>query len=243
MKNTIETVLAKLVEGENGCRVWTGSKVYGYGHTTLDGKSWRVHRLVYEHFKGLIPEGLVIDHLCRNRACANPDHLEAVTQKVNFNRAPNGMLARTHCPAGHPYEGDNLVIKPDGKRRCRTCHAKHAKERAHQKAQSEGRPVPIGHRSRTHCPSGHEYTPENTGRTSTGWRYCSTCNRERAIEGHHRRMEQQGRKVAVAPKDRTHCPHGHPYAGENLIRKKDGSRACRECKRLRRSKQHERLKK
>jgi CRISPR/Cas system-associated protein Cas10 (large subunit of type III CRISPR-Cas system) len=105
-----------------------------------------------------------------------------------------------------------------------------------RKAEAEGRIVQTAPRDRTHCPAGHEYTPGNTGRTSTGWRYCSTCNRERAIEGHHRRMEQQGRKVAVAPKDRTHCPHGHPYEGENLIRKKDGSRACRECKRLRRSK-------
>lgn len=79
----------------------------------------------HELHKGPIPEGLVIDHLCRNRGCVNPDHLEAVTQRENILRG-EGLAAanarKTHCPKGHPYSGENLYVVPSsGRRQCRIC--------------------------------------------------------------------------------------------------------------------------
>lgn len=103
------------------CWIWTGAK---YTHTS-HGKFWftgRVrpaHAASYELFVGPIPEGLEIDHLCRVPSCVNPKHLEAVTHQENMARGFYGMA--THCPEGHPYEGDNLYLDPRGERQCRAC--------------------------------------------------------------------------------------------------------------------------
>ena len=82
------------------------------------------HRVSYVHFKGLIPEELELDHLCRNPSCVNPEHLEPVTHRENILRSPTNPLAKnaavTHCPKGHPYEGYNLMIE-NGSRLCREC--------------------------------------------------------------------------------------------------------------------------
>ena len=108
------------------CWEWPGAKSHGYGQVQRTGtrRLGRVHRMVYEHFVGAIPEGLTLDHLCRNRACANPAHLEPVTVRENILRsmAPAAINARkTHCNAGHPLVEGNLVRQHTGKRLCRIC--------------------------------------------------------------------------------------------------------------------------
>lgn len=97
-------------DGPNGCWIWTACvDKLGYG-VQWDGelgKHQRAHRSVWRYFVGPIPEGLTIDHLCRNRACVNPDHLEPVTLKVNVLRGnnPAAINARkTHCFRGHTYD-------------------------------------------------------------------------------------------------------------------------------------------
>lgn len=113
------------VDPQTGCHVWTGSLTNGYGYVSVEGQSWRVHRLTYTLAKGPIPRGLVLDHLCRNKACCNPDHLEAVTNRENGLRGdgPAARYWRTHCARGHARTPENTYVKPDGERECRICKA------------------------------------------------------------------------------------------------------------------------
>jgi len=106
----------------NGCWVWIGclnSKGYGCFNFGGKGKSVLAHRWAYEQQIGAIPEGLTIDHLCRERRCVNGAHLEAVTGRVNTLRG--GNAAKTICVRGHPLSGDNLKIRNDGRRVCLAC--------------------------------------------------------------------------------------------------------------------------
>lgn len=108
------------------CWRWLGAiNDAGYGiFRTSDRRNVRAHRWCYEALVGPIPEGLTLDHLCRNPACINPDHLEPVTQKVNKGRSVAGRRnwrkLRTHCKRGHAFGGYNDYIYK-GQRHCRAC--------------------------------------------------------------------------------------------------------------------------
>lgn len=126
----------------SGCWVWGGSKSKGYGSFYIRGhKNLRVHRIAYTLLKGPIPVGLTIDHLCRNRACCNPDHLEPVTNRENVLRGV-GVTAvharQTHCVNGHPFTPENTRPHWRGGRRghgrsCAQCERDSQKKRAAQR--------------------------------------------------------------------------------------------------------------
>lgn len=124
--SAIDRFWAKVEGGSyEECWIWTACRENnGYGSfTPKTGQAVRAHRFAYEHMRGVIPDGLHLDHLCRNRACCNPWHLEPVTCAVNVRRGAIG--AKTHCPSGHPLSGDNLYSHIDSRgysrRFCRAC--------------------------------------------------------------------------------------------------------------------------
>jgi len=102
------------------CWLWTGAATgRGYGSWRApNGRDYGAHRLAYETLVGPIPDGLTVDHLCRNKACVNPAHMELVTVRENILRSK----ARTHCPQGHEYTPENNLRAKTGGFKCRTCH-------------------------------------------------------------------------------------------------------------------------
>lgn len=113
-------------EPNSGCWLWLGRiKSNGYGTIGIKkDDEWRTahaHRISYEIFVGRIPDGLDLDHKCRQRCCINPDHLEPVTRSENLKRSPfmgrDRQRQKTHCPRGHPYSGKNNR----GERICHVC--------------------------------------------------------------------------------------------------------------------------
>lgn len=100
------------------CWEWTGRRTRGYGQFGWNGRGWFTHRLAYEALVGPIPDGLVLDHLCRNPPCVNPNHLEPVTQGENVRRGYWGT--RTHCSNGHEYTPES-TYQTTGRRRCAPC--------------------------------------------------------------------------------------------------------------------------
>jgi len=114
---------------ENGCWDWVGPlSKDGYGRIWNGTHNIRAHRFVFEQHKWPIPDGLTLDHLCRNRACVNPDHLEPVSNKDNVLRGfgpPARNARKNSCIHGHPLDGTRLA---EGRwiRYCKTCRKTHA---------------------------------------------------------------------------------------------------------------------
>lgn len=126
---------SKVIIAENGCWLWTATKIKGYGWFALEQQAGEkrqsilAHLWSYNYCIGSIPDGLEPDHLCRNRACVNPWHLEPVTHQINVLRG-NGISAmhatKTVCSRGH----NNWYIRPDGTgRMCKTCNKLKRQER------------------------------------------------------------------------------------------------------------------
>lgn len=130
----VDRFAEKVALTDSGCIEWIAS-LNGSGYGTFNAgpeNSVVAHRWSYEYHYGPIPSGQVLDHLCRNRACVSPEHLECVTTRMNLLRGVGVGQAntkKTHCPAGHPYSGDNLYIPPSraNNRMCRTCRRAQAR--------------------------------------------------------------------------------------------------------------------
>lgn len=115
--------LAGRVDDAESCWLWTGYiDAGGYGYFHLQSRQRRAHRFAYELTNGSIPGGLVLDHLCRNRACVRPDHLEPVTHTENVRRGDrNQHLRKTVCDHGHSLLDPSNVLKLGNRRVCRSC--------------------------------------------------------------------------------------------------------------------------
>lgn len=201
-----------------GCWEWRRYRYSnGYGQATFGGERRLAHRLAYEAFVGPIPEGLTIDHLCRNPGCVNPEHLEAVPIRVNLLRGDTVTArnaAKTHCPRGHAYTDHR---NKHGARVCLKCREEKRRERGVRPYDPD------------HCKNGHPWTEENTVYVKTG-RSCKICKAE-----YMRRRRGPWKQRRNKP---THCPHGHEYTPENSGMTRAGYRYCRECDRQQHRRSH-----
>jgi len=125
ISHSIDSRFWPRVRKSEGCWQWLGSCTSeGYGSFWLDGRNRHAHRLSYELLVGAIPEHRQLDHLCRNRSCVNPAHLEVVTRRTNIVRgeSPAATRARqTHCIHGHRFDLFNTEFHQNGTRHCKAC--------------------------------------------------------------------------------------------------------------------------
>lgn len=140
---TVEERFWAKVDPDGDCWIWQGGVSDGrYGSfTPRKGKHVRAHRWAYEHLtQTVIPDGMVIDHICRRTLCVNPDHLDVVTQRENLMRAPSAVAAKhaakTHCKNGHEFTPENTYRRSKKHphwRLCKQC-VKDSKQRAEEAA-------------------------------------------------------------------------------------------------------------
>lgn len=125
-----ERIEQKIIpEPNSGCWLWTAGlrdNSEGYGAVRYAMKTWRSHKLVYTLLREKVPEGLTLDHNCRNRICCNPDHLTPRTWKDNILRG-EGVAAKnkvkTHCKRGHEFTIENTYTGPPNGYQIRSCQS------------------------------------------------------------------------------------------------------------------------
>lgn len=196
-------------------------KVVLYGED-LKRHNCNVHILVCEAFHGARPPGLQVRHLNGVSTDNRAENLAWGTQSENMiDRVLHGTdrwAARTKCTHGHPFDQDNTgwYTSSTGRpaRYCRTCQRANGAKRR----RAQGKPVRV---FKTHCPRGHEYSPENTS-VYNGCRSCKTCQREYA----RRKRQENSTGPRALP---THCIHGHPFDETNTYFRPSGGRSCRIC--------------
>jgi hypothetical protein len=153
------------------CWIFTGTLVRGYGYLRVGKRKVQAYRINYERYVGPIPEGMLLDHLCRVRACVHPLHVEPATYSQNTTRSPIHrsavMAARKVCDAGHPYSEGNTYVEPQGARRCRACLAEW------KRRQTGAEPRLFA--TATHCAKGHAWPEPRSGN-------CPVCNRQAGRE-------------------------------------------------------------
>ena len=120
--NWQERFWSKVIKTDN-CWEWNGAcNAHGYGVFELFGAYPLAHRVAYELLVKPIPNGMQLDHLCRNHGCVNPVHLEIVPSGENTKRGRDSRGKPTHCPSGHPYTPENTMIDSKGHQHCKICH-------------------------------------------------------------------------------------------------------------------------
>ena|SRR5215469_14381135 len=121
----VSRLLSKIrIDPSSGCWIWQGALSRGYGVIKIDGKMLKTHRVMFRHGYGPIRKGFHLDHLCRVKACANPEHLEEVSPRENMMRGESiqALNARkTECDHGHKFSDENTYIDKRGNRACKTC--------------------------------------------------------------------------------------------------------------------------
>lgn len=144
----VQRILRRIVVDENGCWVFQGAKSHGYGRVKVTtapftARWWHVHRAVYTVLVAPVPDDLVVDHLCRNRACCNPEHLEPVTTWENLRRGIGWVAknaSKTHCVNGHEFTVENTQMRHSpGRapyRTCKECRRKQGARKDRQGMQS-----------------------------------------------------------------------------------------------------------
>lgn len=201
----LERFWAKVQKCPTGCWEWQGAHgPAGHGRFYYNGRTQPAHQYSYEFHKGPVPQGLELDHLCRNPRCVNPEHLEAVSHKENMHRAPKvvAMMAATQCPKGHPYNLLNTYFHPNGGRVCRECRNERKNARYAEKV---GRPVRSPFQPA--CINGHPFTKDNTvwelNRHGKLYRRCLIC--KKAKDARYRATDK-GKATKAKNRGR---PRGH----------------------------------
>lgn len=191
-------------EPNSGCWLWLGSRTMGgYGKIKVQRRTRLAHRIVYGSLVGAIPSGLTLDHLCRNRLCVNPAHLEPVSIRENTLRG-QAITARAAqsfaCPRGHHYD----MVDSAGRRGCRQCRRESWRRYRARRRQALGPASRVNgpaavNAAKTTCPRGHAYDAMYANR-----RYCMTCRRES-----DRLVKRRKRALGMVP-TRRGVPQGSP---------------------------------